>query len=48
MTGKGDKPRPGVYSEEYRNNYDKIFGKKKDKKSFTSEKKKNRLIDVGN
>ena len=43
MAGKGDKPRPGVYSEEYRNNYDKIFGEKKDKKSFTSEKKKNRL-----
>ena len=43
MAGKGDKPRPGVYSEEYRNNYDKIFGKKKDKKSFTSEKNKNRL-----
>ena len=43
MAGKGDKPRPGVYSEEYRNNYDKIFVNKKDKTSFTSEKNKNRL-----
>ena len=43
MAGKGDKPRPGVYSEEYRNNYDKIFGKKKDTKSFTSKEKKKRM-----
>tara|TARA_R110002167_G_scaffold61655_2_gene174167 strand:+ start:465 stop:614 length:150 start_codon:yes stop_codon:yes gene_type:complete len=43
MAGKGDKPRPGVYSKEYRDNFDKIFGKKKDRKSFTSEEKKKRM-----
>ena len=26
MAGKGSKPRPGVYTEEYRNNFDRIFG----------------------
>ena len=30
MAGKGDKPRPGTYSQEYRDNFDRIFGKKND------------------
>ena len=30
---KGSKPRPGVYSQQYKDNFDKIFGKKKDEKS---------------
>tara|TARA_R100000935_G_C2751880_1_gene130040 strand:- start:37 stop:213 length:177 start_codon:yes stop_codon:yes gene_type:complete len=48
MAGKGDKPRPGVYSKEYRDNFDKIFGKKKKTKSFTSKKDENRMIVVSN
>ena len=34
MAGKGSKPRPGVYTEEYRNNFDRIFkhGKKSNNK----------------
>jgi hypothetical protein len=31
MSGKGDKPRPGTYSQEYRDNWDRIFNKKKKK-----------------
>jgi len=27
-TGKGSNPRPGFYTQEYRDNFDKIFGKK--------------------
>ncbi len=26
--GKGSRPRPGYYSQQYKDNYDKIFGKK--------------------
>lgn len=26
--GKGSSPRPGYYSQQYKDNYDKIFGKK--------------------
>tara|TARA_R100000664_G_scaffold27501_1_gene38178 strand:- start:909 stop:1073 length:165 start_codon:yes stop_codon:yes gene_type:complete len=26
IAGKGSKARPGVYTKEYRNNFDKIFG----------------------
>jgi len=26
--GKGANPRPGVYTQQYRDNFDKIFGKK--------------------
>ena len=29
IAGKGSRARPGVYSEEYRNNFDKIFSKEK-------------------
>ena len=25
--GKGSRPRPGYYSQQYKDNYDKIFGK---------------------
>ena len=31
MAGKGDRPRPGVYSQEYKQNHERIFGKKKKK-----------------
>ena len=37
MAGKGDKPRPGTYSQEYRDNFDKIFGKKKPNKEQKNE-----------
>jgi hypothetical protein len=37
--GKGDKPRP-VDGDKYRENYDRIFGKKKDQ-----PKKENKKID---
>ena len=36
--GKGDKYRP-VDMNKYRENYEKIFGKKKPKKKTTKEKK---------
>jgi len=29
IAGKGSRARSGVYSQEYRDNFDKIFGKKK-------------------
>ena len=29
IAGKGSRARPGVYSQEYRDNFDKIFSKKK-------------------
>jgi hypothetical protein len=29
IAGKGSRARPGVYSQEYRDNFDKIFNKKK-------------------
>ena len=29
IAGKGSRARPGVYSQEYRNNFDKIFSKDK-------------------
>ena len=32
MAGKGDRPRPGVYSQEYRDNFDNIFGARRRKK----------------
>ena len=43
MAGKGDKPRDLVYSQEYRDNFDKIFGKKKlnkEQKNETDSKRK--------
>ena len=32
MAGKGDRPRPGVYSQEFRDNFDRIFGDRRKKK----------------
>ena len=29
IAGKGSRARPGVYSKEYRDNFDRIFGEKK-------------------
>jgi len=41
MSGKGDKPRPGTYSQEYRDNWDRIFNKKKkDKKNVSKNSSK--------
>ena len=42
MSGKGDKPRPGTYSQEYRDNWDRIFNKKKkkDKKNASKDSSK--------
>ena len=34
MSGKGDRPRPGVYTQEFRDNFDKIFGERKNKKDI--------------
>ena len=31
MAGKGDKPRDLIYTQEYRDNFYRIFGKKKPK-----------------
>ena len=39
MSGKGDKPRPGTYSQEYRDNWDRIFNKKKKKESKDEKQK---------
>ena len=36
MTGKGDRPRPGFYSQEYRQNHERIFGKKKKKGTLSA------------
>ena len=30
IAGKGSRARPGVYSKEYRDNFDNIFGKEKE------------------
>jgi len=38
MSGKGDKPRPGTYSQEYRDNWDRIFNKKKKKENKNASK----------
>jgi hypothetical protein len=39
MAGKGDKPRDLIYTQEYRDNFDRIFGKKKPKETHKEEKK---------
>lgn len=39
MAGKGDRPRPGVYSQEFRDNFDKIFGARRRKKRVHNERK---------
>jgi hypothetical protein len=36
--GKGSKARPGVYTKEYRDNFDRIFGHAKKKKHNKKEK----------
>ena len=46
IAGKGSKPRPGIYTKEYRDNFDKIFGVKNAKKS--KEKSKSRVNEAGN
>jgi hypothetical protein len=38
IMGKGDKPRPGTYSQEYRDNWDRIFNKKKKKENKNASK----------
>ena len=38
IMGKGDKPRPGTYSQEYRDNWDRIFNKKKKKENKDASK----------
>lgn len=40
IMGKGDMPRPGAYSQEYKDNWERIFGKKKKKKDQKEVKKK--------
>lgn len=43
MSGKGDKPRDLIYTKEYRDNFDRIFNKKKptkDKKDVSKDKRK--------
>ena len=36
--GKGSRPRPSVYTQQYKDNYDEIFRKKKEERK---EEKKN-------
>ena len=41
MSGKGDKPRDLIYTKEYRDNFDRIFNKKKkDKKNVSKDSSK--------
>ena len=42
MAGKGDRPRPGVYSQEFRDNFDKIFGDRRRKKRVHNERKQSK------
>lgn len=35
--GKGSRPRPGYFSQQYKDNYDKIFGKKVSKADKVEE-----------
>ncbi len=42
MSGKGDKPRDLIYTQAYRDNFDRIFGKKKPKKEDKKNDKTNR------
>ena len=39
MAGKGDKPRDLIYTEQYRDNFDRIFGKKKPKETNKEDSK---------
>ena len=49
MAGKGDRPRPGGYSQECRDNFDKIFGDRRVKKTGVAKDKtgKDALNDSG-
>jgi len=38
MSGKGDKPRDLIYTQEYRDNFDRIFNKKKKKEKKDANK----------
>ena len=38
MSGKGDKPRDLIYTKEYRDNFDRIFNKKKKKENKNASK----------
>ena len=40
MAGKGDRARPGVYSQEFRDNFDRIFGDRRKKKPGLAKEKK--------
>ena len=40
IMGKGSDPRPGAYSQEYKDNWERIFGKKKKQKDENKPKKK--------
>lgn len=42
--GKGSSPRPGYYSQQYKDNYDKIFGKKKHKTEIDSAREKSKTF----
>ena len=39
IMSKGDMPRPGSYSQEYKDNWERIFGKKKKQKDAEKTKK---------
>jgi len=40
IMSKGDMPRPGSYSQEYKDNWERIFGKKKKQKEAEKDSKK--------
>lgn len=42
--GKGSSPRPGYYSQQYKDNYDKIFGKKKHKTEIDLAREKSKTF----
>jgi len=42
--GKGSSPRPGYYSQQYKDNYDKIFGNKKHKTEIDSAREKSKTF----
>ena len=47
-SGKGANPRPGFYTQQYRDNYDRIFNNAKKKKTTTKKKTKSRVNEAGN
>ena len=46
IMGKGSDPRPGAYSQEYKDNWERIFGKKKKQKDENKPKKKQFLWKI--